>query len=97
MKTKQETLELIENSVSSIFSKEDVIKLINDLQEGQEQEQDKTELIDEIMREIKDDQYSMWNDYNTEFGINNSNEIVIENLDINWDYIEACIEKVINK
>jgi hypothetical protein len=49
------------------------------------------------MREIKDDQYSMWNDYNTEFGINNSNEIVIENLYINWDYIEACIEKVINK
>jgi len=95
MKTKQETLELIENSVSSIFSKEDVIKLINDLQA--DQEQDKTELIDKIITEIKDDEPRMWNDYNTEYRIEGSNEIVIDTIDINWDYIEECIEKVINK
>jgi hypothetical protein len=95
MKTKQETLELIENSVSSIFSKEDVIKLINDLQA--DQEQDKTELIDKIITEIKDDEPRMWNDYNTEYRIEGSNEIVIDTIDFNWDYIEECIEKVINK
>ena len=39
----------------------------------------------------------MYNDYGAEFSINNYNEIQVENIDINWDYISECIEKVVTR
>lgn len=96
MRTKQETLELIENNLSSIFSKDDVIKLINDLQDDDNSNVNYN-CVEDIIHELKQDQCSMYNDYGAEFSINNYNEIQVENIDINWDYISECIEKVVTK
>lgn len=94
MKTKKETLELLENSISSIFSKDDVIKLINDLQDSG---QPNSDLAEEILNELQQDQCSMYQDYGAEFRIDNYNEIYIDNVEMNWDYISECIDRVITK
>jgi hypothetical protein len=96
MKTKKETLELVENSPSSIFLKGDVISLINDLQDD-----DKSNVnyncVEDIIYELKQDQCNMYKDYGAEFRIDNYNQIEIESIEIDWDYISECIEKVVTK
>ena len=96
MKTKQETLELVENSPSSIFSKDDILKLINDLQYDDNSNVNYN-CVEDIIYELKQDQCSMYFDYGAEFRIDNYNEVHLESVEINWDYISECIEKVVTK
>jgi hypothetical protein len=96
MKTKKETLELVENSPSSIFLKGDVISLINDLQDDDKSDSNHEYILD-IINELKQDPCNMYFDYGAEFRIDNYNEVHVESVEINWDYISECIEKVVTK
>jgi hypothetical protein len=92
--TKEFVLQLVENSASSIFSREDVIKLINSVEGG-----GRVISVDDIQRAI--DQTIYWIENNSdrlidedsaEFELDYNNRITLSNVNIDVEEIREALE-----
>jgi hypothetical protein len=88
-RTKEQAIESVKGSISSIFSKEDVIAIINSIQ--QENELDKEDLIEAILDELTNGRHDVIDLDSAEFDLN-GNEIFLKEVDLN----ERITEEVIN-
>ena len=91
--TKQNAIASVQSSVSSIFSKEDVINLINMIEGG------RVIIVAEIQRAIDNVVDSLENSEDeivdtdsVEFSIGNYNRIEVDRVRINFDYIREALE-----
>jgi hypothetical protein len=91
---KEFVLQLVENSASSIFSREDVIKLINSVEGG-----GRVISVDDIQRAI--DQTVYWIENNSdrlidedsaEFELDYNNRITLSNVNIDVEEIREALE-----
>ena len=91
---KEFVLQLVENSASSIFSKEDVIKLINSVEGG-----GRVISVDDIQRAI--DQTVYWIENNSdrlidedsaEFELDYNNRVTLSNVNIDVEEIREALE-----
>ncbi len=91
---KEFVLQLVENSASSIFSREDVIKLINSIEGG-----GRVISVDDIQRAI--DQTVYWIENNSdrlidedsaEFELDYNNRITLSNVNIDVEEIREALE-----
>ena len=98
--TKQEAINTINTSFPSIWSKDDVLQLINKIDEGTASF-DTDNLIEKIRKAIENGIDGMSNDEivdvsSCEFNIRNGNEIEIDSIGINTsDIVEAVMGDVV--
>jgi hypothetical protein len=92
--TKEFVLQLVENSASSIFSREDVIKLINSVEGG-----GRVISVDDIQRAI--DQTIYWIENNSdrlidedsaEFELDYNNRVTLSNVNLDVEEIREALE-----
>jgi hypothetical protein len=103
---KVNVLESVQSSVSSIFSKEDVISLINSIEESNFDVSSIIKKIENLQSTIS---YELQNlnsddvvDYDSvEFSISYQNKIEIDDINVNIDrlneIVEGCIEELVNE
>jgi len=92
---KELVLQLVENSASSIFSKEDVIKLINSVEEGSSRKittDDINRAIDNVIGWIENNERSVIDLDSAEFELTYNNQIECTNVPINVDNIREALE-----
>ena len=83
------------NSVSSIFSKEDVINLINSIEEGSSRKITVTDIgraIDKVVDYLDRDQRDVFDFDNAEFELSYDNRIECVGVPINTDSIREILE-----
>ena len=92
--TKEFVLQLVENSASSIFSREDVIKLINSVEGGGRKisVNDIERAIDQTISWIENNSRDVVDCENAEFEIEWGNKIVCNDVPINVDEIREALE-----
>lgn len=97
--TKQQAIEQIKNSFPSIWSREDVLSLVNQIDEGTASI-DREKLLEKIREGVDDAINGLSNDEivdvsSCEFEIKHGNEIYIDNLAINTgDIIDQVMSDV---
>ena len=92
---KLEVLQSIEGSVSSIFSREDVIKIINMIDENSARRittQDIERAIDNVINSLERDIEDVVDYTQVEFNINYDNRIEVESVGLHIDYIREALE-----
>jgi hypothetical protein len=92
---KEFVLQLVENSASSIFSREDVIKLINSVEAGSSRKitvDDINRAIDNVIGWIENNERSVVDLDNAEFEISYNNQLECTNVPINVDEIREALE-----
>ena len=91
---KEFVLQLVENSASSIFSREDVIKLINSIEGGGRviTVSDIERAIDQTISWIENNSRDVVDLENAEFEIEWGNKIVCNDVPINVDEIREALE-----
>jgi len=92
-RTKEQAIESVKGSISSIFSKEDVIAIINLIQ--QENELDKEDLIEAILSELTNGRHDVIDLDSAEFELN-GNEISLERVDLDENRLEEAITSGVN-
>ena len=92
-RTKEQVIESVKGSISSIFSKEDVIAIINSIQ--QENELVKENLTDFILSELTNGRHDVIDLDSAEFDLN-GNKISLDSVDLNERIVEEAIEAGIN-
>ena len=99
----ENTIELVKNSPASLFTKEDVIKLLNDVSDVPASDEDKVTITDEQIEELIEavrSELSMGLDNNlidydsAQFELN-GNKIELTDVDIDTDPIENIAEDAI--
>ena len=92
--TKQNAIASVQSSISSIFSKEDVLFLINSIEEKKEgiSAQDIEKVIDKIMSNLENNEDSIVNTDDCEFEISYDNRLEVTRAPIDFDYIREAIE-----
>ena len=93
---KQEAITKVNESISSVFTKDDVIRLIEQIEESTNVALTETQ-IDEISENIKRELKRMNSDEivdfdSVEFDIEYGNRIQLQNIDINYINIEEVVE-----
>lgn len=97
--TKEQAIEKVENSFPTIWSKEDVLHLISQIDEG-EGTFDKDKLLDKIKDAVDNAINGMSNDEivdasECEFTIRNGNEIEIESIGVNTsDIVDEVMKEI---
>ena len=91
---KEFVVQLVENSVSSIFSREDVIKLINSIEGGGRviTTNDIERAIDKVISWIEDNERDVLDLDSAEFEISYNNQLECTNVPINTDGIREALE-----
>ena len=92
---KEFVLQLVENSASSIFSREDVIKLINSIEEGSSRKitvDDIERAIDRTISWIENNEREVVDLDSAEFELTYNNQIECTNVPINVDNIREALE-----
>jgi hypothetical protein len=92
---KEFVLQLVENSASSIFSREDVIKLINSVEEGSSRKitvDDIERAIDRTISWIENNEREVVDLDSAEFELTYNNQIECTNVPINVDNIREALE-----
>ena len=90
---KEFALQLVENSASSIFSKEDVIKLINSVEGGRViSVYDIQRAIDNVVNSFERDTEDIVDYTSVEFNISYDNRIEVESVGLNLDFIREALE-----
>jgi hypothetical protein len=90
---KEFALQLVENSASSIFSKEDVIKLINSVEGGRViSVYDIQRAIDNVVNSFERDTEDIVDYTSVEFSIGYDNRIEVESVGLNLDFIREALE-----
>ena len=93
--TKEVVLQSVQNSVSSIFTKEDVIKLINSVEEGSSRKitvDDIERAIDRTISWIENNEREVVDLDSAEFEISYSNQLECTNVPVNVDNIREALE-----
>ena len=92
--TKEFVLQLVENSASSIFTREDVIKLINSVEGGGRKisVNDIERAIDQTISWIENNSRDVVDCENAEFEIEWGNKIACTDVPINVDEIREALE-----
>lgn len=92
---KELVLQSVENSVSSIFTKEDVIKLINSIEVGSSRVITTTDIqraIDRTIDWIENNERDILDLENAEFEIEWGNKIACTSVQINFEEIREALE-----
>ena len=91
---KELVLQSVQNSVSSIFSKEDVINLINSVEGGGRAitVNDIQRAIDNVVCSLENNEDEIVDRDSIEFSVNYDNRIEVDNLRINFDYLREALE-----
>jgi len=92
---KELVLQSVQNSVSSIFSKEDVINLINSVEAGSSRKitvDDIERAIDQTISWIEDNEREVLDLDSAEFEISYNNQLECTNVPINVDTIREALE-----
>ena len=90
---KELVLQSVQNSVSSIFSKEDVIKLINSVEGGRViSVNDIQRAIDNVVNSFERDTEDIVDYTSVEFSIGYDNRIEVESVGLNLDFIREALE-----
>ena len=90
---KEFALQLVENSASSIFSKEDVIKLINSVEGGRViSVYDIQRAIDNVVNSFERDTEDIVDYTSVEFNISYDNRLEVESVGLNLDFIREALE-----
>jgi hypothetical protein len=92
---KELVLQSVENSVSSIFTKEDVIKLINSVEAGSSRKitvDDIERAIDQTISWIENNERDVVDLDSAEFEISYNNQLECTNVPINVDTIREALE-----
>ena len=92
---KELVLHSVKHSVSSIFTKEDVINLINSIDEGSSRKittDDIERAIDQTIGWIENNEREVLDLDNAEFEISYSNQLECTNVPINVDTIREALE-----
>jgi hypothetical protein len=90
---KELVLQSVQNSVSSIFSKEDVIKLINSVEGGRViSVNDIQRAIDNVVNSFERDTEDIVDYTSVEFNISYDNRIEVESVGLNLDFIREALE-----
>jgi len=91
--TKENAIAQVQSSISSIFSKEDVLFLINaiEVKKGVNA-QDLGRLVDNIMSSLENCSDDIVDRDSAEFDIGYNNKIELTEVPINFDYIREAIE-----
>ena len=92
---KELVLQSVENSVSSIFSKEDVIKLINSVEAGSSRKitpYDIGRAIDQTIDWIENNERDVLDLDSAEFEITYNNQLECTSVPINFDEIREALE-----
>lgn len=92
-RTKEQAIESVKGAISSIFSKEDVIAIINSIQ--QENELVKDNLIGFILDQLTNGRHDVIDLDSAEFDLRGK-EISLESVDLNERIVEEAIESGIN-
>jgi hypothetical protein len=91
---KQEAITQVNECISSVFSKEDVIKLIEQIEETTLDEQ----LIEDVLKEFNNKMYHIEDDIvdysSAEFHIGYDNKLELECVSIDRDLISDQLERV---
>jgi hypothetical protein len=92
--SKENVISSVQSSVSSIFSKEDVINLINSIQEEGRKisVNDIQRAIDNVVCSLENNEDERVDRDSIEFSVNYDNRIEVDNLRINFDYIREALE-----
>ena len=91
---KEFVLQLVENSASSIFSREDVIKLINSV-EGGGRVITVTEIgaaIDRLVGSLENNEEELVDLDSVELSLDYNNKVEVERIRVNFDYIREALE-----
>ena len=90
---KELVLQSVQNSASSIFSKEDVIKLINSVEGGRViSVYDIQRAIDNVVNSFERDTEDIVDYTSVEFNISYDNRLEVESVGLNLDFIREALE-----
>ena len=93
---KLDVLNSVESSVSSIFSKEDVINLINSIEEGSSSKVTKLDIaraIDRTVNWLENERSSNIVDFDSaEFCMQYGNKVELEDIRVDFDFIREALE-----
>ena len=93
--TKELVLQSVQNSVSSIFSTEDVINLINSIDEGSSRKittHDIERAIDKTISSFERNSQDLLDYTSVEFNISYDNRIEVDSIGLDFDYIREALE-----
>jgi len=94
--TKELVLQSVQNSVSSIFSTEDVINLINSIDEGSSRKittHDIERAIDKTISSLERNSQDLLDYTSVEFNISYDNKIEVDSIGLDFDYIRETLEE----
>lgn len=91
-----QTLLAVESNVSSIFTKEDVVELLRNIEEETELSDDKKEeIISDIMQSLENDEDNLVDKDSIRLSIDSSNYVSVERFDVDFSLIRTAVRDVI--
>lgn len=95
-RTIDQTLLAVENNVSSIFTKEDVLELLKNIeQETQLSDEQRESIVSDIMQNIEYAEDNLIDKDSVRLDIDSSNYITIDRVEIDFDAIRHAVKDVI--
>ena len=102
MKTLEQTLVAVEENLSSIFTKEDVISLLNNIKEENEEDnkvmlsdQQKEEILSDIMQSIEYVESDIVDKDSVRFEVDSTNYITIDSVDVDFNVIRHAVKDIL--
>lgn len=102
MKTLEQTLVAVEENLSSIFTKEDVISLLNNIKQENEEDnkvmlsdQQKEDILSEIMQSLEYVESDIVDKDSVSFEIDSTNYITIDSVDVDFNVIRHAVKDVL--
>lgn len=91
-----QTLLVVEQNLSSIFTKEDVVALLRNIEEEAELSDDKKEeIISDIMQSIENEESNIVDKDSVRLTIDSSNYISVDSFDVEFSIIRNAVKDVI--
>jgi hypothetical protein len=91
-----QTLIAVEQNVSSIFTKEDVVALLKNIEEETElSDEKKSEIISDIMQTLENDEDNIIDKDSIRLSIDSSNYVSVERFDVDFGLIRTAVRDVI--
>lgn len=91
-----QTLIAVEQNVSSIFTKEDVVELLRNIEEETEiSDEKKSEIISDIMQTLENDEDNIIDKDSIRLSIDSSNYVSVERFDVDFGLIRTAVRDVI--
>jgi hypothetical protein len=91
-----QTLLAVESNVSSIFTKEDVVELLKNIEEETELSDDKKEeIISDIMQSLENDEDNIIDKDSIRLSIDSSNYVSVDRFDVEFNVIRNAVKDVI--